>query len=224
MSNGMTTFAEATDTQAVAVVPTAEQTRAGEPPPVRSLSLYEYEATLASFDDADDTGLSVEQKRHLAEITLMATEQKRDAVARFIRTLGASVDSLKEEEEYLRTRRKAIERRLDSLKLYVAVLVDQYAPPAAEEGGVRRLEGRVFKLCTQRNPVSVEITDEPSIPLEYQTATIIVPAEQANDIVQQFDVKGIVFETSKTAIKKAIEAGIEVPGAELRQTRSLRVR
>lgn len=221
----ITTFVEARDTQSRAVVPTAEHHGAAEPPAPRGLTLYEYEATLASFEDEPVYGLSVEQKQHLAEITRMATEQKRDAVARFIRTMSASVESLKAEEEYLKTRRKAIERRLEALKIYVAVLVDTYAPPAAEEGGVRRLEGKVFKLCTQRNPVSVEITDEAKIPDEYKRVAMMVPAADVDDILEQFPgaEKG-KEDIPLTPIKQALEAGDEVPGARLQQTRSLRVR
>lgn len=225
MSNGTTTFAEATDTQAVAVVPTAEQTRAGEPPPVRSLSLYEHEQLLAEIGDADsEDGMTAEQRTMLAEITHLAAQEKRDAVARFILTVKAQIDAIKAEEGRLHERRRTAERKLERLTEYVRSLVDTYAPAPRIADGPRKLEGKAFSLCTQRNPVSVEITDEAAVPSQYQTATIVVPAGESADIAAQFTVKSIKFETSKTAIKQAIEAGTEVPGAELRQTRRLVVR
>lgn len=60
----------------------------------------------------------------------------------------------------------------------------------------------VFKLSLT-NSTAVEITDDAMVPMEYKVAK---------------------YESSKTRIKEAIDAGIEVPGAHLTSNKNLQIK
>ena len=73
-------------------------------------------------------------------------------------------------------------------------------------------------------PASVEVTDLDAVPLDYQNATVTLPASMLNDVLNALEddfreevliVSTISWAADKRAIKQAIEAGIEAPGAEL---------
>ncbi len=66
--------------------------------------------------------------------------------------------------------------------------------------GMQKIEHPLFTLSVRNNPESVEVFDERQVPEDY------------------FKVKK---ELSKTAIKDAIKAGADVPGAKLTRTQSL---
>ena len=62
----------------------------------------------------------------------------------------------------------------------------------------------MFNFSIQKNPVSVNITDENILPEDY-----LIPQPPKVD---------------KSSLKEALKNGIEVPGAELKQTEGLRIR
>ncbi len=70
--------------------------------------------------------------------------------------------------------------------------------------GMRAVDGDVFRVLIQKNPPSVVIEDEDSVPEKY---FVTQPPK-----------------VSKSAIKEAIDSGKEVPGCRLQRTESLRVK
>jgi len=103
---------------------------------------------------------------------------------------------IKKHEEAVIERRKALEKRIASLK--------QYVLDGMLLAGITEIKSPELVIRTATNPPAVTIEDERQVPAEYWVAP---PPPQ------------VVI--SKSAIKAAIDAGIDVPGAKL--TRSVRL-
>ena len=117
-------------------------------------------------------------------------------MARLVKNLQADAAIIKTEEQRLAARRRAYENRADGVK--------RYAQQVMEQAGTSKIKDALLTVAIQNNPAAVAIIDETKIPAEYWTQ----PAPTV----------------SPQAIKDAIKAGVDVPGAELRQTASLRIR
>ena len=124
-------------------------------------------------------------------------EDKATNIAMFFRNLEATAAAIKEAEETMTKRRKALETRVSWLKGY---LKDNM-----ERCGIQKVESPWFVLSIQKNPAAVDILDEGSLPDEFVE---IVTTRKVD----------------KTSIKKAIEAGEEVPGAVLTRGTRLSIR
>jgi hypothetical protein len=124
-------------------------------------------------------------------------EDKAVNVAKFFKNLEATADSIKQAEVRMSARRKAIENRVASLKTYLK--------ESMEACGITKIESPWFALSIAKNPAAVDITDEDSLP---------------DDFVEIVTTRKI----DKTAIKKAIESGAEVPGALLTRGTRLAIR
>lgn len=93
------------------------------------------------------------------------------------------------------------------------------------KGRYRKLDGKTTTFSLRACPPSVEVTDESSIPSEYKTLTLKLPAvtwEQlldGLDVEQRLTVLGLVktpeVSVDKRSVKAAIDGGAEVPGANL---------
>lgn len=122
-------------------------------------------------------------------------ETKAENLAKLIKSLDVDVKGLKEEEQRLVARRKSLENRIAGLKTYIE--------DNMKAVGKDKIKGKVFTLAIQNNPPSVEIVDDFMIPEKY------------------FVVKK---EIAKKEILNDFKQGIEVPGAQINQTASLRIR
>ncbi len=122
-------------------------------------------------------------------------ETKAENLAKLIKSLDVDVKGLKEEEQRLVARRKSLENRIAGLKTY---LEDNM-----KVVGKDKIKGKVFTLYIQQNKPSLDIVDEFMIPEKY------------------FVVKR---EVAKNELLNDLKQGIEVPGATIKQTASLRIR
>lgn len=94
-------------------------------------------------------------------------------------------------------RRRTIENRAQGLK--------DYLKHNMEASGITRIESPWFVLSVQKNPGAVEITDERQLPDDFKTEVVTVKVDKA-------------------AIKDALKAGHDVPGAALVQGTRLAIR
>lgn len=117
-------------------------------------------------------------------------EVKAQNVIMFTRNLESTAAAIKEAEAQMAARRKALENRAAGLRRYVLENM-QFA-------GVQKIECPWFTLSVRDNPAAVEIFEPGLIPAEYMTQPAPPPPAP-----------------NKTAIKAAINAGTEVPGAKL---------
>lgn len=98
----------------------------------------------------------------------------------------ALAEALKEESRKLSERAKAAENRVSGIKEYVARSLDT--------AGLKSIRAGLHQVTVRAPSKSVEITDAGALPSEY------------------VDIE-TVFKADKLAIKKQLEAGIEIPGA-----------
>lgn len=102
--------------------------------------------------------------------------------------------------------------RLQALKASrakVAQGLRDYLKSNMERAGIEKIECPLFKLSIKHNPPAVEIIDTSSIPAEYWRTPEPNPPVAAPD---------------KTAIKKALQAGVDVMGAKLTHGTRLEVK
>lgn len=201
--------------------------------PARSpLSLADIEDFLsgmvASAEGVTDEQM-VEYLADLGEASDMAL-QKRDRCAQAIFRYKEMIGLIEE-------RRAQLQERMDQLKLmanrvkaeqarfeaYLIRIVDQYgvAPKRLKN---KRLEGNVFALALATSPDSVTIDNEAEVPKAYKRVTVTLDLEVYERLTelgftQGYDERDIPpgsVSVSKTAIKEALEANEEVPGADLK--------
>ena len=125
-----------------------------------------------------------------------AIEVKAENIAKWIRNLEADKKAFEEEEKRFKEKKQAADNRIKSLKLY---LEDNMRLT-----GKTKFKAGFFSFAIQNNPPSVEVFDEALIPKQFLI-------EQPPKI-------------DRAGIKELLKAGEEVPGAELKQTKGLRIR
>ena len=126
-------------------------------------------------------------------------EVKAQNVIMFTRNLEATAAAIKEAEAQMAARRKALENRAAGLRRYVLENM-QFA-------GIQKIECPFFKLSIRENPAAVDIYEPGLIPAQYMKQPEPPPPSP-----------------DKTAIKAAITAGTEVPGAKLTKGTRLEIK
>lgn len=154
-----------------------------------------YELSIA-FQEVQNMDLDPEVMQDTLDSIEDAIENKAENIAKLIRNLESDVTAYKEEEDRLKTKRQATENKVKWLKTY---LEDNM-----KLTGKTKFKSGMFNFSIQKNPASVNITDEKIIPEEF--------------LIQQPP------KVDKTSLKEILKRGIEVPGAELKQTEGLRIR
>lgn len=130
----------------------------------------------------------------------MAREEKIEGMALWHKNLTAEAAAIKAEEANLATRRKALEKKAESLKQYLSEILE----------GVKFSTARV--ACSFRKSKSVEILDE---------AAFIQKMQES----QHFEyLKFSPPTVNRTEITNAIKDGKEVPGAQLIEKNSLSIK
>jgi len=125
-----------------------------------------------------------------------AIEDKVENIGKIIKTVEAEASGLKLEEQRLADRRKALEANVKRLKLY--------AEQSMQDVGMKKIKGQLFTFSIQKNPPSVEVLDDSEVPKVYFT----IPSPVLD----------------KKALMEELKLGHEVPGVQLKQGESLRIR
>jgi hypothetical protein len=167
---------------------------------MNSLTLYEisteYRQALEVLTDPEND-LPAEVIADTLEGLQGTLQDKAVNVAKFFKNLEATAQAIKDAEQRMAARRKAIESRVTWMKTY---LKDNM-----ESCGITKIESPWFVLALQKNPAAVDIIDEAAIPDEFVE---IVTTRKLD----------------KTGIKRAIEFGVAVPGAILTRGTRLAMR
>lgn len=124
---------------------------------------------------------------------------KAKNVAFVIRNCEALASQIKDAEEKMAARRKAIENRADRIKNYLKANM--------ERCGMSQIECPEFKLAIRNNPPSVVIDAEGQIPCDMYVYPEAPPPRP-----------------DKKAIAAAIKSGMEVSGAHLEQSTRLEIK
>lgn len=159
-----------------------------------------YEITESYLKALDDIQIDEETGEILnaEEIDQLTDDlnQKTDSVGRYIKNLDAFTTALKEEEAKLAQRRKIAEKKLDYLKQLLTSCMDA--------SGRDKYESATVKISFRKS-TQVNIFDEKALPEAFVTEVITTKAD-------------------KTAIKKAIQSGVVVTGAELLENRNIQIK
>ena len=201
---------------ALAVVPS---------PAVTAAPLYLIEDQLAALIETAEL-VSPEQEQEFRtefQTALTAAVEKRDRVGQFLAHLEQQIDFAKFEIDRLRQRKATFEHAFARVESYVIGTIENLGIDS--KGKYRKLEGKTTTFSVRGCPPSVEVTDEASIPAEYKTLLLKLPAVTWDrlldglDIEQRAAVLGQVKSpevfVEKRSIKAAIDCGADVPGADL---------
>jgi hypothetical protein len=193
---------------------------------VASPTLYEIEEGLTAFLDTAELVPQDQEEAFLADFrtALTAAAGKRDQVAHFLAFLEAQQAYAGAEITRLQALKKhyaAVQERLEG---YVSYCIQALGRDA--KGKYRKLEGHTTVMFLRAVPASVDITDEAAVPLDYKRAGVALPAALWNDVLNALDedLRGevlaatastLALSVDKRAVKAAIDAGEDVPGAKL---------
>jgi hypothetical protein len=165
-----------------------------------NLSMYtiaqEYRGMVEKLMDTQDDTIAIADT---IEAEAYPLEVKAQNVAYAIKNLEATAAAIEAAEAEMAARRKAAKKRVEHLK--------EYAKTCMEIAGVSKIECPHFALTVKSNPPSVDIYEPSMIPVEFMRQP--EPPPPAPD---------------KTAIKEALKAGKEVPGAILAQGTRLEIK
>jgi hypothetical protein len=178
--------------------------------PVERKSLFHLTSTftqLMEVAEENDGELTEEQLTSLA-ITRADLEKKVNGYASFIRHLEGQVELAKAEEKRIQTYKKQKERQVAVLK--TALLDGLMKFGEVDSKGIYRIEianeDGITKLSTRRSE-SVVISDVDLLPADFFRMPPIPEPEP-----------------DKKAIKEAIEAGQDIPGAFIQPSYSLSIK
>ena len=124
-----------------------------------------------------------------------AINAKVENTAYVIKTLEANVAAIDTEIKRLQAMKSAQTNNVKNLKLYIQ--------ESMEKVGLDNVQGKLIKVAIQNNPQSVRVDNEEALK-EYMV-------EQPKKL-------------DKRSLLEDLKQGVEVYGAELQQTRSLRIK
>ena len=125
-----------------------------------------------------------------------AIEEKAENIAKLVKNLEADVKIIKEEEQRLAERRRAIEVKIERLKAYLQKQL--------ETAGIEKVKRPTITVAIQSNPPSVDVIDEKVIPSDF-----LIPQAPKVD---------------KRSILERLKKGEAIPGVTLKQTKGVRIR
>ncbi|SDH85539.1 virus Gp157 [Aneurinibacillus thermoaerophilus] len=159
------------------------------------MKLYEladaYQALMDTMQDEEQAVSLADTLESIEE----AIEAKVENIAKMIKTMDAEAKALKEEEQRLAARRKALEARMDGLK--------QYALSTLEQAGLTKVKGAILTVGIRNNRPSV-VVDEAALPAEF-----LIPQPPKAD---------------KQRLYELLKDGQVIPGARLEASCSLSIR
>lgn len=160
-------------------------------------ALYELSSEFIEASNAlQNLDLDDETIRDTLEGLQYPVEQKCNNVAFVIRNMESLAEQIKQAEEQMALRRKAIENRAANVK--------QYLLHNMERCGISKIESPYFKISIRNNPASVVADDAGAIPSEFYRYPEAPPPLP-----------------DKKLIKDSIESGVDVPGVHLVRTTSV---
>ena len=165
------------------------------------MTLYEIDSRIREildsiYDAADENGEVGEIDLTELKELQAARETKLENIALYAKNLAVEASAIKDEENILAERRKRLERKCERMK---GILMH-----AMQEDGNKKISSPRFEAVL-RDSKKTEIIDESLIPEEYMNTKITKTPD-------------------KTAIKKAIEAGAEVAGAQVVENTTISIK
>ena len=123
-------------------------------------------------------------------------ELKAVNIAKLIKSIESDIAGVKTEKDRLAAKEKSMSNKVKNLK--------EYLYSAMKLTGKEKIKTDLFSFNIQKNPASVNVISDTDIPEEFLV-----------EMPKQID---------KKAILEKLKAGETVPGCELQQTTSLRIK
>ena len=155
---------------------------------------------LQDLDKLNDLDLPEEVVRDTIEGLQGGMQEKCTNVAAFIRNTESLADQIKQAEQAMAARRKALENRADRIR--------QYLLENMQRTGITKIDSPYFKIALAKNPPSVVVDDEDTLKFAHPEFVKVVTTESLD----------------KAAIKEAIKAGQIVEGAHLVQAERVSIK
>lgn len=189
------------------------------------LKLYEIvdeykalEAMLSQMDE-EEVAVSIDDIQKLLNPLNDTLERKLEMCGRYIKNLDAERSAIKAERERLQKREKSLQNKIDSIKSYTLMMLEQ--------NGIQTIKGELLKVGWQQNAaVSVKVEDLTAVPREYLKEVAVIKdgiLEIGNDV---YFLEGhAVMSADKKAIGKQFkEFKCTVPGCNVEVGKHVRVR
>lgn len=155
------------------------------------MKLYEITDAYLSLDEAEKTEDVIKVLDGIKE----EFDKKAENTVKVIRNFEGEIQALRDEEKRLADKRKSLEKKKEDLKEYLYLNMERMK--------VKKINAGIFDINIQKNPPSIKILDEATIPLKYKILT---------------------YNLDKKQLKEDIKNGAEIKGAELVQTEGIRIR
>ncbi len=155
------------------------------------MKLYEITDAYLSLDEAEKTEDVIKVLDGIKE----EFDKKAENTVKVIRNFEADIQALKDEEKRLADKRKSLEKKKEDLKEYLYFNMERMK--------VKKINAGLFDINIQKNPPSIKILDEATIPLRYKILT---------------------YDLDKKLMKDDIKKGLEIKGVELEQSEGIRIR
>lgn len=155
------------------------------------MKLYEITDAYLSLDEAEKTEDVIKVLDGIKE----EFDKKAENTVKVIRNFEADIQALKDEEKRLADKRKSLEKKKEDLKEYLYFNMERMK--------VKKINAGLFDINIQKNPPSIKILDEATIPLRYKILT---------------------YNLDKKLMKDDIKKGLEIKGIELEQSEGIRIR
>ena len=157
---------------------------------------YEYRQAAEYLNQAED---DIELKYALDLITELevALEEKIENTAKLIKSFEAESEKFKTEAKRLNDKAASYSKKAKSLK--------EWIHDSFYQNGIERIDGELFTVALQNNPVSLDIQSEDKIPKEYLI-------EQQPKIDR------------RALLKDIKDHGVYVEGVGLKQDKHVRIR
>lgn len=161
------------------------------------MTLYEIDRSMEDLVDPE-TGELLDYEK-FAQLQ-MAREAKLENMAMWVKNLKAEADAIKAEKKNLEARQQAAENKAKRLQEYLTEAL----------GGEKFKTARV--VVSYRKSASVEVTDEAAV-IEWM---------EHNGYDRY--VKYAAPSVSKTDVKKVLDCGVKIPGAELVERQNVQIK
>jgi hypothetical protein len=176
--------------------------------------------TIEGLNETQDQVAIAEVQERLCE-ALERMPEKVDAFAGYVKRCDVEEQFLKTRAKEMTTMANGWAKRAERLKQYARGVIESL--PLAKGDKYQKLQGKESSISLRAGRTSVAIESVEAVPREYRVITLEMPEELWVTIRRMWSdqkaldqaVKVVALTAPKTAIKAALEAGQEIPGAYL---------
>ena len=134
-------------------------------------------------------------------------------IAKLLREIEAEETAISVEIQRLQNKKRAVEKKTDSLKAYVQANMETL--------GMREAADEIIKISLHDCPPSCRVTDESIIPSNFIEYTLNIPGHELPEDMHHFVKEHHV---NKGKVLKSWKDGVAIPGTDVVKESSVRIR